>query len=246
MKKHLKGLIKEYILYEPFNYALFLIEVILIIFLIIVYYYYDNSNVLTISGIIITPILTIALVMIWEGYNSKRRKKALLQVLVDEINTNVAFLITDYEIIQSDLKLIKNESTDLRPLLELSIENWNLLKNHFPQQLINLDILVQISYYQGIKHLNKMVGQREYFQMNEKWDYLANYDKYIMERIKNLLESIGNLLESEEIAIILEDDKFREKLKKAYIIKNDDENFNEFLIKLLDPKFREEHQNYKN
>lgn len=237
MKKSIRKLIKENIGYSPVNYAIVII-IVSTIANSLIYVYYNNT--VAASSIISTPIITFAFVMLWDGYNSKKIKKALLKVFLDEIHINIACLVMNKEILQSELEIMETERIELRPLLDLSIEKWELLKNQYPEKLMKLDSSIQIQYYQGIKHINKAISLREYFQINENLIQRANFDRYMIGLIQRTRDAIGDLLDSKEMEIIFETENFKEELIESYYKEDDiDDNlenfrFKEFLMKFFD------------
>ena len=118
-------------------------------------------------GFIFTPILTILFIIIWDGYNSKKKEKSFYLNLGLEIYINLISLKTNSELILHDLKVIAKKQHLVDPLKPLRTEVWDLLKFNTPDNLFknNLLGLLAVLYFK-VTDINENIVSRENFRIN--------------------------------------------------------------------------------
>lgn len=88
-------------MYKPITYVLLAIIMIIILLSILVYNRYSISTI----GFIVTPILTIFFIIIWDGYNSKNKEETIFLNLKLEFSTNIITLIFNSSKLLEEFKL---------------------------------------------------------------------------------------------------------------------------------------------
>ena len=192
--------IGEYIKDPPINYAIVVI-IVLIIFLIL--WSYDKYPS-TILGFIFTPILTILFIIIWDGYNSKKKEKSFYLNLRLEICINIISLKTNSDLILHDLKVI-HKNQHLEPLKPLRTEVWDLLKFNTPDNLFknNLLGLLAVLYFK-VTDINENIMSRENFRINNAntshfSSEIEIYDKNLFRYIEEFITLLERLLNIQEL-----------------------------------------------
>ncbi len=218
----------KYIKYPPINYA---IVVIIVLILILILLSYDKYPITTL-GFIFTPILTILFIIIWDGYNSKKKEKSFYLNLGLEICINLISLKTNSELILDDLKVIP-EKQHLDPLKPLRTEVWDLLKFNSPDSLFknNLLGLLAVLYFK-VTDINENIVNRENFRINNaNTSYFSSeikiYDKNLFKYIEEFITLLERLLNFQELISGLYDIKVLEDQLEE--LKSQNNKIKEFL-----------------
>ena len=200
--------IGKYINYPPINYAIVAIIVLIIISILLNYEKYP----ITTWGFIFTPVLTILFIIIWDGYNSKKKEKSFYLNLGLEICINLISLKTNSELILNDLKDIPKKQ-HLNPLKPLRTEVWDLLKFNTPDSIFknNLLGLLAVLYFK-VTDINENIVSRENFRINNaNTSYFSSeieiYDKNLYRFIEEFITLLERLLEFQELKNELNDIK---------------------------------------
>ena len=198
----------KYIKYPPINYAIVAIIILIIILILLSYDKYP----ITPLGFIFTPVLTIFLIIIWDGYNSKKKEKSFYLNLGLEICINLISLKTNSELILHDLKVI-DKKQHLNPLKPLRTEVWDLLKFNTPDSLSknNLLGLLAVLYFK-VTDINENIVSRENFRINnvdtnQFSSEIEIYDKNLFKYIEEFITLLERLLNFEELKNGLDDIK---------------------------------------
>ena len=220
--------IGKYIKYPPINYAIVAIIVLIIISILLNYDKYP----ITTWGVIFTPILTILFIIIWDGYNSKKKEKSFYLNLGLEICINLISLKTNSKLILHDLKVIP-EKQHLDPLKPLRTEVWDLLKFNTPDSLSenNLLGLLAVLYFK-VTDINENIVSRENFRINNVntsyfFPEIEIYDKNLYRYIEEFITLLERLLNFQELKTGLDNIKQLEtQLEK---LKSQNNKIKEFL-----------------
>ncbi|MGO9387609.1 MAG: hypothetical protein ACLPWD_06115 [Methanobacterium sp.] len=190
----------DYIRYPPTNYAIVAIVVLIIIFILL---NYDKYPITTL-GFIFTPVLTILFLIIWDGYNSKKKDKSFYLNLGLEICINLISLKTNSELILNDLKVIPKKG-HLDPLKPLRTEIWDLLKFNTPDSLFekNLLGLLAVLYFK-VTDINETIVSRENFRITNVdtshfYSEIEIYDKNLFRYIEEFITLLERLLNFQEL-----------------------------------------------
>ena len=220
--------IGEYIKDPPINYAIIVIIVLIIFLILLSYDKYPSTNL----GFIFTPIFTILFVIIWDGYNSKKKEKSFYLNLRLEICINLISLKTNSELILQDLKVI-HKNQHLEPLKPLRTEVWDLLKFNTPDNLFknNLLGLLAVLYFK-VTDINENIMSRENFRINNAntshfSSEIEIYDKNLFKYIEQFITLLERLLNCPDLKNQLYDIKELEnQLEK---LKSQNNKIKEFL-----------------
>ena len=220
--------ISKYIKSPPINYAIVVMIILIIILILLSYAKYPITNL----GVIFTPILTILFIIIWDGYNSKKKEKSFYLNLGLEICINLISLKTNSELILHDLKVIPKKQ-HLDPLKPLRTEVWDLLKFNTPDSLFknNLLGLLAVLYFK-ITDINENIVSRESFRINNVnsshfSSEIEIYDKNLFRYIEEFITLLERLLNFQELKDGLDDiNKLETQLEK---LKSQNNEIKEFL-----------------
>lgn len=220
--------IGKYIKYPPISYAIVAIIVLIILLIILSY----DNYLITSRGLIFTPLFTIFFIIIWDGYNSKKKEKSFYLNLGLEICINLISLKTDSELILHDLKFI-DKKEHLDPLKPLRTEVWDLLKFNTPDSLFknNLLGLLAVLYFK-VTDINENIVSRENFRINNVntihfSSEIEIYDKNLFKYIEEFITLLERLLNFQELKDGLDDiKKLETQLEK---LKSQNNKIKEFL-----------------
>ncbi len=220
--------IGKYIKYPPISYAIVAITVTIILLILLSY----DNHFITPLGLIFTPLLTIFFIIIWDGYNSKKKEKSFYLNLGLEICINLISLKTDSELILHDLKVI-DKKQHLDPLKPLRTEVWDLLKFNTPDSMFknNLLGLLAVLYFK-VTDINENIVSRENFRINNvNTSHFSSeieiYDKNLFKYIEEFITLLERLLNFQELKNELDDIKKLEiQLEK---LKSQNNQIKEFL-----------------
>ena len=220
--------IGEYIKYPPINYAIIVIIVLVIFLILLSYDKYPSTNL----GFIFTPIFTILFVIIWDGYNSKKKEKSFYLNLRLEICINLISLKTNSELILQDLKVI-HKNQHLEPLKPLRTEVWDLLKFNTPDNLFknNLLSLLAVLYFK-VTDINENIMSRENFRINNAntshfSSEIEIYDKNLFKYIEQFITLLERLLNFPDLKNQLYD--IKELERQLDKLKSQNNKIKEFL-----------------
>lgn len=183
--------IKDYIRYDPINYALCGI-IFIIIFL--EFWIWVGYQIITIS-FILTPILTIIFIILWDGYNSKKKEDALFLNLELEISVNIHVLDENTRLILFALRHYE-EKIPLAPYKLLKSEIWELLRFNTPKILFRNNLIGEIAdYYFQVSRINETIDSRNNYKiynsaMNTYISELRLYDEDIYKLNIILIDSL--------------------------------------------------------
>ena len=168
---------------------------------------------MTTLGFIFTPILTILFIIIWDGYNSKKKDKSFYLNLGLEICINLISLRTNSELILHDLKVIAKKQHLVDPFKPLRTEIWDLLKFNTPDSLFenNLLGLLAVLYFK-VTDINENIVSRENFRINNPntshfSSEIEIYDKNLFRYIEEFITLLERLLNFPELKNELDDIK---------------------------------------
>ncbi len=220
--------IGEYIKDPPINYAIIVIIVLVIFLILLSYDKYPSTNL----GFIFTPIFTILFVIIWDGYNSKKKEKSFYLNLRLEICINLISLKTNSELILQDLKVI-HKNQHLEPLKPLRTEVWDLLKFNTPDNLFknNLLSLLAVLYFK-VTDINENIMSRENFRINNAntshfSSEIEIYDKNLFKYIEQFITLLERLLNFPDLKNQLYD--IKELERQLDKLKSQNNKIKEFL-----------------
>ena len=154
--------ISKYMKYTPISYAIICIIAIIIIIALLISIGYAITN----FGFVVTPILTILLIIIWDGYNSKRKEESLVIAFETEVNFNIDALKNNCEMILKELNGFKEGQRVVNPLRPLNNEVWLLISSNTPNSMYKADILSKLAWiYYRVSDINENIRSRENYRI---------------------------------------------------------------------------------
>lgn len=174
----------EYLKYKPILISIFLIIVISVILMKLLYY-----NLITLNyGFLFTPIYTILFIIMWDGYNSKKKEDLLFTNLELEFNINIPSLKENCKFILSDLQGNLKDNHVIIPLYKLRSEVWDVFKFNMPAHLFSDDDFIGTltSFYIHVSQMNEIIKSRENFRINNigSESFLSTIKKYNVALLK--------------------------------------------------------------
>ena len=190
-----------FIQYKTILYGILFVILILSVLCFFVY----NGYPITMLSFIVTPLLTISFIIIWDGYNSKKKENSLFLNLQLELSANLVSLTKNSVTIFKDLKAMPRGNHILSPLKILRTEIWDLIKFNTPNSLFKNNLIGKLAtIYFVISELNENIESRENFRINNLITTnfvpgLKIYDKNIHNLIEILLGLFENLINSNDL-----------------------------------------------
>ncbi len=140
-KPQRRQLIISYLSYKPIFSGFILIIGILIILLII---YFKFSNFFDIAGIFLTALVTLCLLIIKEGYDTKQLEKKIYSGFVRELGLNLSILRYNIKALENYINILNTVDKNklyLSPTYRMNFEFWNLIKLN----IANIDFIKDYS-----------------------------------------------------------------------------------------------------
>lgn len=171
------------------------------------------------NTILIPPIITGNILVMWNTYESKKKEKAFFQGFAEELLTNMTFLGTNKVTLDENLKHLNNRSVGISHLYPLKTENYDLLKVYYPHKIFKLDAFKRAMYVFSINYFNEAIKIRENYRISsDNLDVITNYEEYVIDLIERTNKFSEDLLNSEEVKEMLKEFNLENDLKKFYEI----------------------------
>lgn len=222
--------VSQYLKNTKIGFALICIISIIIIIAILINMGYAMTNI----GFVFTPILTILLIIIWDGYNSQKKEESLIMAFVMELFFNINALNNNSEMIFKELIYLKKGQQVVNALRPLNNEVWLLLSYNTPTSLYKADILGKLAWiYYRVSDINENIRSRENYRINNRNTKSYNltmtmYNSSISALTTSIIIFLEEFLNSEELIMNLEGiDKLNDSL---HLLKTHNKKIQDFVI----------------
>ena len=189
---------------------------ILILFTAIINYYYNY--LVPISSLIIIPLFTLLLLIIWdiikESYKSKNRLEEILFAFNGELIRNFENLLKNRSQLNRSLVYLKKgrneeeKEMNAAPLYKIQLDVYDTLRQIFPEQLMDMGYF-KIEEYVGLSHeINEFKRAKELSGMHRHLEFknyisaIENIDNQIIENIGELLEIIRSIFLKSKVQLL--------------------------------------------
>lgn len=220
-------MIKYYLRYGPIFKAIIALILALFIIGFLVYSGFELFSV----GFIITPILTIFLIVVWDGYNSRKREYSLLSSFQIELEVNLYYLEKNSRNILMDIDSIDSKKHLVIPLIVLRSEIWEIIKTDMPSEFQKNNFIGKLAgLYFHIYQINEMINSRENFRINNA--FMSNFSSSLRIYNINLLNLIWIL--NDPLEDIITSDELKSVLGDLNELKDQFNNFKSITEKFQD------------
>lgn len=167
---------------------------------------------------IIGAIIGAIIVAAWDYYKIHKetinKETQILNAFKEEIATNLSIILDNKELVNQDIKILKDKKTILEPLVTLHSAALSLIKLNFPNHLLDFNTIsdiIEISIW--IDRINENIRSRENFRISNA---IASN---VSTRIEKYDDLLIKLLDRNEAQLI----SLNEKLETPKIIVKADE-----------------------
>lgn len=166
--------------------------IVLILIYFIIYRYY--MRFISISTLIITPLLTLLFLIIRENYIFQNRQETILFGFSNELIRNYENLLNSRSKINHSLSYKNVNEINYAPLHKVQLEMYNLLKQLFPEKLIYIGHFKLEIYVGRSLEINELIRTRELVATHRHVN-LENYIKSVEIIDNQLMENINDMIE---------------------------------------------------
>jgi len=206
--------LKQMFLSYSFYGILFILFSMIIIYLNFVKYF-------TFLAVIISPIITILLISIKEGYNTKKYNLKLKAALIIEIGSNLDIISRNLSVLNKEQNYPSNHINAV-PLSPFVLDAWDILKYNYSQSF-DFDIILMNNYVHGLSTLSESFNDRNRASNSEA---RKTYNDTCIKLITQVVDIIHNSLKYLNTELLIFDketpiDDIMNILeaKKVYILK---------------------------
>ena len=177
---------------------------------LIIYYY---NYLIPISSLIIIPLFTLLLLVIWdiikESYKSKNNLEEILFAFNSELVRNFENLLKNRSQLNRSLLYLKKEKKmNAAPLYKIQLDIYDTLRQVFPEQLIYMGYF-EIEEYVGLsneinefKRTRELSGIHRHVEFKNYISAIENIDNQIIGSIDELLKIIHSILLKSSVKLL--------------------------------------------